>query len=64
MDVVIRGDRNVFKEGALKILTYKDLTTEIQRVCNAKIKVVPVIIGATGDISKTFTQSSSDIPGN
>jgi hypothetical protein len=37
---------------AEKILKYKDLTIEIQRVSNVKTKVIPVIIGATGTISK------------
>jgi hypothetical protein len=54
----------VFKTGALKILTYKGLTVDIQRMWNAKIKVIPVIIGATGNISKTFKQYLSDIPTN
>jgi hypothetical protein len=31
---------------------YKDLTIEIQRMWNVKSKVIPVIIGATGTISK------------
>jgi hypothetical protein len=63
-DVANLRGRNVFKKRALKILIYKDLTTEIQRMWNAKFKVIPVIIGATGTISKTFTQYLSDIQGN
>jgi hypothetical protein len=39
---------------AEKILKYKDLTIEIQRMWNVKTKVIPVIIGATGTITKTF----------
>jgi len=59
-----RGDRNVIKKQAEKILKYKDLTVEIQRMWNVKIKVIPVIIGATGTISKSFRKYVSDIPGN
>ena len=33
---------------------YKYLTTEIQRMCNVKANVIPVITGATGTISKSF----------
>ena len=36
----------------------------IQRMCNVKTKVIPVIIGATGTISKTFRKYVSNIPGN
>ena len=54
----------MFKTGALKILTYKDLTVDVQRMWNAKIEVIPVIIGATGNISKKFKQYLSDIPAN
>jgi hypothetical protein len=31
---------------------------------NVKAKVIPVIIGATGTISKSFKKYVSDIPGN
>ena len=36
-----------------EILKYEDLTTDIQRMCNVTAKVIPVIIGATGTISKS-----------
>ena len=62
-DVAISGDSNVIKKEAEKILKYKDLTTEIQRMCNVKTKVIPVIIGATGTISKSFRKYVSNIPG-
>jgi len=39
-------------KSAEKILKYKDLTIEIQRMWNVKTKVISVIIGATGTISK------------
>jgi hypothetical protein len=64
IDVAISGDRNVIKKEAEKILKYKDLTTEIQRMWNVKTKVILVIIGATGTISKAFRKYVSNRPGN
>jgi len=63
VDVAISGDRNVIKKEAEKILKYKDLTIEIQGMWNVKTKVISVIIGATGTISKSFRKYVSNIPG-
>jgi len=52
IDVAISGDRNVIQKEAEKILKYKDLTIEIQRMWNVETKVNPVIIGANGTILK------------
>jgi hypothetical protein len=64
IDVAISGDRNVIKKGTEKIIKHKDLTIEIQRMWNVKTKVIPVIIGASGTISKSFRKYMSNIPGN
>ena len=53
----------MIKKEAKKILKYKDLIIEIQRVWNVKTKVIPVIIGAAGTISKPFRINVSNIPG-
>jgi hypothetical protein len=63
IDVAIPGDRNVIKTEAEKILKYRDLIIEIQRMWNVKTKVKPVIIGATGNTSKSFRKYLSSIPG-
>ena len=54
----------MIKKKAEKILKYKDLTIEIQRMWNVKTKGIPVIIGATGTISKSFRKYVNNIPGN
>ena len=64
IDVANLGDRNLMKKEAEKILKYKDLTIEIQRMWNVKTKVIPVITGATGTTSKSFRKYVSNIPGN
>jgi len=63
IDVAVSGDRNVIQKEAKKILKYKDLTVEIQRIWNVKTKMITVIIGATGTISKSFRKYVRNIPG-
>ena len=52
------------KKKKKKILKYKDLTTEIQCMWKVKTRMIPVIIEATGTISKSFRKYISNIPGN
>ena len=63
IDVAISGERNVIKKEAEKILNYKDLTIEIQRMWNVKTKVIPVITVANGTISKSFRKYVSNLLG-
>ena len=51
----------MIKKEAEKILKYNNLTIEIQRMWNVKTKVIPVIIGATGTISKSFRKYVSSV---
>jgi hypothetical protein len=52
----------IIKE-AEKVLKYKDLTLQILSMWNLKAKVVALIIGATGTISKSFRKYVNNIPG-
>ena len=63
IDVAISGDRNVIRNEAENILKYKGPTIEIQSMWNVKAKVIPVIIWATGTISKSFRKYVINIPG-
>jgi hypothetical protein len=63
IDVAIPRDRNVIKKEAENILKYKNLIIEIQRMWNVKPKVMPVITGVTGTVSKSFRKYLSSIPG-
>jgi hypothetical protein len=51
IDVAIPSDRNVIQKSEKK-LKYKNLSIEIQRMWNMKCFVIPVIIGATGIVTK------------
>jgi len=62
IDVTISGDKNMTKKEAEKNLKYKGII-EIQRVWNVEAKVISVITGATGTISKSLRQYLSNIPG-
>ena len=48
------NNNNNNNKEAENILKYKDLTIEIQCMWNVKTRVIPVILGATGTISKSF----------
>ena len=64
IEVAISGDRNVINKEAEKILKCKDLTIQMQRMWNVKTKMMAVIIGASGTISKSFRKYVRIIPGN
>ena len=63
IDAAISGDRTVIKKEAEMILKYKDLIIEIQCMWNVKSKVIPVITGATGTISKSLRHYLSNVHG-
>ena len=63
IDVAVSRDGNVIKKEAEKILKYKNIVIEIQRTWNVRTKVIPVIIGATGNISNSFRKYMTNIPG-
>jgi hypothetical protein len=64
MHVAIPSDRNVRQKESEKKLKYKSLSIEIQRMWNMKCFVIPVIIGATGIVTKGLTEYPETIPGN
>ena len=53
----------MIKKEAKKMLKYKDLTIETQHTRNVKAKVIPVITGGTGIISKSSRKYLNYIPG-
>ena len=62
-DVAIPADRNVVQKEAEKKLKYKTLGIEIQRMWNLKCTIVPVIIGATGIVTRNLRKNLEAVPG-
>jgi hypothetical protein len=60
VNVPISGNRNVIKKEAEKILTYKDLTIETQRMWNVKTKVIPVIIGGRPGLFQSHAENTCE----
>jgi hypothetical protein len=57
IDVAIPSEKNVIQKKAGKKLKYKNLSREIQRMWNMKCFVIPVVIEASGIVSKRFTKN-------
>jgi hypothetical protein len=54
---------NIIQKESEKKLKYKNLNIEIQRMWNMKCFVMPVIIGATGIVTKGLRKYPETIPG-
>ena len=62
IDVAIHADRNAVQKEEKK-LKYKSLCIEIQRIWTLKYTSIPVIIGATGIVTKSFRKGLDAVPG-
>ena len=63
IDVAIPSDYNIQKKATEKMSKYVDLQIECQRMWNKKVKVIPIIIGATGIVEKSIQSYLQKIPG-
>jgi hypothetical protein len=61
--VAIPTDRNVMQREAENKLKYKSFGIEIQRMWDLKCTFIPVIIGATGIVTKGLRKNLEAIPG-
>jgi len=62
IDVTIPADRNVVQKEAEKKLKYKILCIEIKRTWNLKCTISPVIIGATGIVTRSLRKNLEAVP--
>ena len=63
IDVAIPTDRNAVQKEAEKKLKYKSFCKEIQRIWNLKCTIMPVIIGATGIVTRSLRKNLDAVPG-
>lgn len=64
IDVSVPDDNNISAKEVEKISKYKDLEIEISRMWNTKTKVVPVVVGALGMLTKGHSNFIKLIPGH
>jgi hypothetical protein len=62
INVAIPADRNVVQKEAEKKLKYKTLCIEMQRMWNLKCTIIPVIIGATGIVTRNLRKNLEFVP--
>ena len=62
-DVAIPAARNVVQKEAETKLNYKSLCIEIQRMWNMKCKIISVVTGATGIVTKGLKKNLEAVPG-
>ena len=61
--MAIPSDRNVVQKEAEKKSKYKILGRDIQRKWNLKCTIIPIIIGATGIVTRSLRKNLEAIPG-
>ena len=61
--MAIPANRNVVQNEAEKKLKYKSLCVEIKRTWNVKCTIIPVIIGATGIVTRSLRKYLETVPG-
>ena len=52
VDIAVPGDSNILQKETEKCEKYQDLAREIQRIWKSRTKVMPVVVGALGSVSK------------
>jgi hypothetical protein len=61
--IIIIADRNVVQKEAENKLKYKSLCKDLQRMWNLKCAITPLIIGATGILTRSLRKNLEVVPG-
>ena len=54
IDFAVPGDSRIEEKEKDKIEKYQDLGRELQRIWNVKGKIIPLVVGSLGNITKQF----------
>ena len=54
IDCAVPGDSRIKEKEKDKIEKYQDLGSELQRIWNVKVKIIPLVVGSLGAIPKQF----------
>ena len=54
IDFAVPRDSRIVEKETEKIEKYQDLRRELQKICNAKVKIIPLAVGSLGAIPKQF----------
>ena len=54
IDFAVPGDSRIEEKEKVKIEKYQDLGRELQKICNVKVKIIPLAAGSLGATPKQF----------
>ena len=54
IDLAVPGDSRIQEKQKDKIEKYQDLGRDLQKIWNVKVKIIPLVVGSLGAISKQF----------
>ena len=61
IDFAVPGDSRIAEKEKVKIEKYQDLGRELQKICNVKVKIIPIVVGTLDAIPKQFGNSLRQI---
>ena len=54
IDFAVPADSRIVEKEKDKIEKYQDLARELQKIWNVKVKIIPLLVGTLGALSKQF----------
>ena len=55
IDFAVPGDSGIEEKEKEKIEKYQDLRRELQKICNMRVKIKPLVVGSLGEMPKLFS---------